>query len=166
MAAGKEGKKRFLYKSLAEDIQLKISQQVFKPGEKLPSVREMHKVTNKSITTVSKAYVLLESMGLIFARDRSGYYVRAKNHYKLEKPEKSRSNLAPKLIRRSGIVEEVLDSLGDDSKVQLGVAHISSKLFPFSQYTKILKNMTSKEVRKAIVFDKPEGLLKDRKSVV
>ena len=165
MADRKEGSKRFLYEFLAEDIRLKIRQQVFKPGEKLPSVREMHKVTNKSITTVSKAYILLESMGLIFARDRSGYYVRAKNHYQMEKPEKSKLNLAPKLIQRSGIVEEVLDSLGDASKVQLGVAHISSRLFPFSQYTKILKNLTSKEVRKAIVFDKPEGLLKLRQQI-
>ncbi len=165
MADKKEKNKKFLYETLADEIQLKISQQVFTPGEKLPSVRELHKVMNKSITTVSKAYVLLESRGLILARDRSGYYVRAKNHYKMQRPEKSRSNLLPRLIRRSGIVEEVLDSLGDDSKVQLGVAYISPRLFPFSQYTKILRNLTKKEVRKAIVFDKPEGLLKLRQQI-
>ena len=88
MADKKEKNKKFLYETLADEIQLKISQQVFTPGGKLPSVRELHKVMNKSITTVSKAYVLLESRGLIFARDRSGYYVRAKNYYKMERPEK------------------------------------------------------------------------------
>jgi DNA-binding transcriptional MocR family regulator len=158
-------KKKFLYEILAADISLKIDQQVFRPGEKLPSVREMHKVLNKSITTVSKAYELLESMDLIFARDRSGYYIRDSIHSGINKPKKSESNLSPKLIRRSSIVEEVLDSLGDESKIQLGVAYISPVLFPFSQYTKILKNLTKKEVRRAIVFDKPEGLLKLRQQI-
>ncbi len=125
----------------------------------------MHKSLNKSITTVSKAYELLESKGLIFARDRSGYYISANYHSELKKPKKGKLSLAPKLIRRSSIVEEVLDSLGDESKIQLGVAYISPKLFPFSQYTKILKNLTQKEVRKAIVFDKPEGLLKLRQQI-
>ncbi|MCD4678695.1 MAG: PLP-dependent aminotransferase family protein [Desulfobacula sp.] len=165
MVEQKEKNKKFLYESLAEEIRLKISQKVFRPGEKLPSVREMHKTMHKSITTVSKAYVLLESRGLIIARDRSGYYVRAKNYFRMKRPEKSQSNLSPKLIRRSGIVEEVLDSLGDESKIQLGVAYISPRLFPFRQYTKILKNLTQKEVRKAIVFDKPAGLLKLRQQI-
>jgi len=157
--------KPFLYTALADEIRLKIRQQVFKTGTKLPSVREMHQVMNKSITTVSKAYELLESEGLIYARDRSGYYVTPRNHYILDKPEKSKSTLTPKLIQRSGIVEEVLDSLGDETRVQLGVAFISPKLFPMGQYSKILKHLTQKEIGKAIVFDKPEGLLKLREQI-
>ncbi|MCD4742846.1 MAG: PLP-dependent aminotransferase family protein [Desulfobacteraceae bacterium] len=157
--------KKFLYESLAEEIQLKISQQVFQPGEKLPSVREMHKVMNNSITTISKAYELLESKGLIFVKDRSGYYVGPQNNYKMERSKKGKSYLTPKLIRRSGIVEDVLKSLGDESKIQLGVAYISPELLPSNQYLKILKNLTKKEIKKAIIFDRPEGLLKLRQQI-
>ena len=157
--------KKFLYESLADEIQLKISQKVFKPGERLPSVREMHKVMNKSITTVSKAYALLESKGLIFAKDRSGYFTGKPNHYKTKQKSKQKLELIPKLIQRSGIVEEVLKSLGDESKVQLGVAYISPDLLPFNQYSKILKNLTKKEIRKTIIFDRPEGLLTLRQQI-
>ena len=158
-------KKQYLYKSLSTELELKIRQKVFKPGDKLPSIREMHKRLNKSITTVSKAYEILEQKGLISARDRSGYFVKVNDQYNLKKPDKSQSDFAPKLIHRSGIVEEVLGSLGDDSKVQLGVAYISPGLFPFNQYSKILKNLTNKEIQKAIVFDKPQGILRLRQQI-
>ncbi len=142
MAEKKIQKKHFLYEIIAEEIELKIHQKVFNPGEKLPSIRELHQKLNKSVTTVSKAYELLESKGLILARDRSGYFVTAQYERQIQRPEKSHSNLFPKLIRRSGIVEDVLGSLGDESKVQLGAAYISPKLFPFGQYTRILKKLT------------------------
>ena len=157
--------KKFLYEMLAEEIELKISQQVFRPGEKLPSVRKMHKVMNNSITTVAKAYELLESKGLLFVKDRSGYYVGPAKYHLTEQTKTIRSDLTPKLIRRSGIVEDVLKSLGDESKVQLGVAYISPELLPSSQYLKILKNLTKKEIKKAIIFDRPEGLLKLRQQI-
>lgn len=158
-------KKKFLYELIADEIELKIHQKAFKPGEKLPAIRELHNRLNKSITTISKAYEILELKGLITARDRSGYFVKVNTQYNLKKPGKSRSDSAPKLIHRSGIVEEVLDSLGDESKTQLGVAYISPKLFPISQYSKILKNLTHKEIRKTIVFDKPQGILSLRQQI-
>ncbi len=158
-------KKKFLYESLATELESKIHQKVFKPGEKLPAIREMHKQLNKSITTISKAYEILEQKDLISARDRSGYFVKGNNHYNLKKPAKSYSNLSPKLIHRSGLVEEVLGYLGDETKIQLGVAYISPKLFPLSQYSKILKNLTHREIRKTIVFDKPQGILSLRQQI-
>ncbi len=92
--------KRFRYQFLVEEIELKIINKIYKPGEKLPSIREMHKQINMSITTVSKAYEILESMGLIEARDRSVYYVKTDSLKNLKSNEKSSLSLVPYFVKR------------------------------------------------------------------
>src|SRR6202000_2137771 len=47
-----------------------------KPGERLPSIRQSSQSQRLSITTVRRAYGLLESRGAIEGRPHSGYFVR------------------------------------------------------------------------------------------
>ena len=47
----------------------------FRPGDRLPSVRETSESRGVSPSTVFQAYYLLEARGLVEARARSGYYV-------------------------------------------------------------------------------------------
>ena len=70
-----ETKKIFRYRLLAEEIEGKIMSGTYQPGEKLPSIRKLHKQSNLSISTIYHAYMELESMGLVEARPKSGYYV-------------------------------------------------------------------------------------------
>ena len=70
-------KKGFRYVQLAAEIQQKIINGTYRPGEKLPSIRKLHKLSNLSISTVYRAYVELETLGLVAARFKSGYYVKA-----------------------------------------------------------------------------------------
>ena len=57
-------KKDFRYRHLAEEIEKKILSGIYQPGERLPSIRKMHKQSNLSISTIYHAYMELESMGL------------------------------------------------------------------------------------------------------
>ena len=66
----------FQYQILAKEIGIKIKNGIYKPGEKLPSTRELHKKLNLSINTVYKAFIELEKHGLVEARPKSGYYVK------------------------------------------------------------------------------------------
>src|SRR5215475_853526 len=59
-----------LYEKLADDIEALVTQGVYRPGEKIPSVRRTSQHHRLSITTVLRAYALLES------RPQSGYIVR------------------------------------------------------------------------------------------
>lgn len=65
-----------LYETLAADFASLIEQGVMREGERIPSVRQASQHHNLSISTVIRAYLLLESRGLIESRPQSGYFVR------------------------------------------------------------------------------------------
>ncbi|GAB3267808.1 aminotransferase-like domain-containing protein [Chitinimonas naiadis] len=64
------------YQALADDLAGRIQRGVLKPGDKLPSVRDLCRVHQASPATVNHALHLLEDAGLLEARPRSGFYVR------------------------------------------------------------------------------------------
>ena len=65
-----------LYETLAADISSLIAQGVIQEGERIPSVRQTSQHHNLSISTVIRAFLLLESQGVIESRPQSGYFVR------------------------------------------------------------------------------------------
>ncbi|HEX9616616.1 MAG TPA: GntR family transcriptional regulator [Anaerolineales bacterium] len=54
-----------LYEELANRLAGLIEQGTFRPGERIPSVRQMSRQNGVSISTVLQAYLLLEDRGLI-----------------------------------------------------------------------------------------------------
>ena len=68
--------KDFLYIQIAARIEQQIKQNLYKSGDKLPSVRALSEEQQISISTAYKAYVELENTGMIEARPKSGYYVK------------------------------------------------------------------------------------------
>lgn len=63
------------YERLAQSLEQDIMQQVYKQGERLPSIGTMAKKQGCSKETVIKAYQLLIHQHLIYAKAQSGYYV-------------------------------------------------------------------------------------------
>jgi DNA-binding GntR family transcriptional regulator len=58
-------KESLLYEQVATAIVQKIKQGVLKPGDKIPSIRELVEELNVSKSTVLKAYYELEAQGVI-----------------------------------------------------------------------------------------------------
>ena len=56
------------YQSLAYETEKLITDGVLRPGDRLPSVRQVCRTHSISPVTVTQAYYLLESRGLIEAR--------------------------------------------------------------------------------------------------
>ncbi len=71
-----DGEGSSLYQRLAATIQQSVELGIFRVGDKIPSVRHASRQHRLSITTVLRAYVLLESRGIIESRPQSGYFVR------------------------------------------------------------------------------------------
>ena len=67
-----------LYQSLADKTEKLILDGILRPGERLPSVRQACRSNDISPITVTQAYYLLESRGLVRAVPRSGYFVAAR----------------------------------------------------------------------------------------
>ena len=66
------------YEKLAGNIAQRIRAGSLKANDRLPSVRELKSQMGISASTVFSAYYLLEAQGLVEARQRSGYFVRAR----------------------------------------------------------------------------------------
>lgn len=67
-----------LYQRFAEQIRASLQNGVLRPGDRLSSVRQASQQHGLSVTTVVRAYELLESGGLIESHPQSGYFVRAR----------------------------------------------------------------------------------------
>jgi len=69
----------FKSEKLALHIRQLIENNQWKTHEKLPSLREQAQLSGYSLITVLNAYQTLETLGLIYAKEKSGYYVAEKN---------------------------------------------------------------------------------------
>lgn len=64
-----------LYVNLAELLGTRIEQGLYRPGDRLPSVRALSLEHGVSLSTVQQAYRHLEDRGLATPRPKSGYFV-------------------------------------------------------------------------------------------
>src|SRR3546814_13436754 len=64
-----------LYQRIAQQLAEDIRRGVYRPGERVPSVRKMSRQLSVSHATVLQAYANLEDQGMIRARPQSGFYV-------------------------------------------------------------------------------------------
>lgn len=64
-----------LYRQLANDIIAQIDNKQLVAGDKLPSIRQCAQQQCVSINTVVSCYQLLEQLGFVSAKDKSGYIV-------------------------------------------------------------------------------------------
>ena len=66
---------RPIYTQLVEQIQLKILSGDYKPGEKLPSIRELAEKAAVNPNTLQRAFSELELKGLVYAQRTAGRFI-------------------------------------------------------------------------------------------
>jgi DNA-binding transcriptional MocR family regulator len=125
-----------LYEKLADDVETLIRKGVYRPGERVPSVRQASQQHRISITTVIRAYLLLESRGVLESRPQSGYFVSVrmaggKPHADELRPTRPIAVSAPVDVSR--LVLSTLRSIGADDAVPLGSPYPDPTLFPFEK---------------------------------
>lgn len=120
-----------LYEKLVQDLTRSIQGGVLRPGDKLPSVRELMRSHSVSRSTVLQAYGVLEDQRLVQARARSGYYVAVQRAAAV--PELPRPSGKSTQVEVSELVFRVLAAAKDRSVLPLGSAFPSPELFPFKK---------------------------------
>ncbi|SAL64849.1 GntR family transcriptional regulator [Caballeronia cordobensis] len=130
-----------LYERLADDVEGLIRGGVYKPGERLPSVRELSKQHGRSISTVIRAYLRLESKGLISSRPQSGFYVRDSSASADDRPLLPLLTSAPVSVSSrvdvSRLVLSTLRRIQVEHAVPLGSPYPDATLFPFDKLNRI-----------------------------
>lgn len=146
-----------LYQDLAEQTERLISSGVLRAGDRLPSVRQACGRHGVSPITVTQAYYLLESRGLIEARPKSGYFVRARLGRSLPEPEMTLPAGGSTALQVSDFIFQILDSVRDPAVVPLGSSFPSPYLFPLAKLGRFLAGAARRFDPLATVTDLPPG---------
>jgi len=115
-----------MYKSeqLALSLKHLIESGVWKPNEKLPSLRQQAETSGFSLITVMNAYQELEAQGLIYSKEKLGYYIA-------EDPNTlniSKTVILNEKIEINSTVFRYLKSIQSEQIIPFGIAFPNSQL--------------------------------------
>ena len=129
------------YIRLADSLEAMIRKRSFRPGDRMPSVRQFSREQRVSIPTAMHAYATLESRGQIEARPRSGFYVCARFADSI--PEPLSAPVAPKVSDLAhtdpqGLFRKLDD---DPTKIPFGSAIPSPDLLPGLRLARVMSRV-------------------------
>jgi DNA-binding transcriptional MocR family regulator len=149
--------KEFLYRVLSQEIERKILRGAYHPGEKLPSIRALHRRLNLSISTVYKAFIELEAMGLIEARPKSGYYVAPVALGRIRAPDFNTSGRPPQKVQLSSMINSVVWALNNPNLLPLGSTVVDAALLPTKKLAGFMKGISGKKMMALLNYSFSEG---------
>jgi DNA-binding transcriptional MocR family regulator len=155
----------FRYRQLAGEMEKKIFDGLYHPGDKLPSIRSLHRQTNLSISTIYQAYRELEAAGVVEARLKSGYYVQPVAMHKLKAPIVSKTSSAPQRVSLAPAINSVVEAISNPRLVPLGNTAMDSGLLPIKPLARILKSITHNEMRTLLTYSPSEGYPELRRQI-
>jgi DNA-binding transcriptional MocR family regulator len=146
-----------LYEQLAVEMAGQIERGTYRPGERIPSVRQASQERSLSITTVLQAYQMLEDRGYIEARPQSGYYVLPRPAAVAPEPGVSTASLDPSEVSIEELAIMVLRDTLNPDLVQFGAAIPDPELLPTGRLNRILASLIRNEEVPLHVSGVPEG---------
>ncbi len=153
-----KGNDSFRYEQIADQVIQLIKQGTYAPGKRIPSVRQMSRQQEASISTVLQAYLLLESRGVIESRPQSGFYVRTSADTHLPEPEISSPGLDPSHVNLHDLVMMIMRDSANPNLAQLGAAMPNLELLPTERMNRILSRQARTASRGAHQYNFPPGL--------
>ena len=146
-----------LYQEVAGKVRTLISDGVFRPGDRIPSVRQLSRQLKVSVTTVVDAYRLLEDVGIVHARPQSGFYVRAAVPAALPEPTMSRPEEAPCCFDAEDIIMRMRRDGENPRNVQLCAAQPSEEFLPIERLSQCMVHVARSNRLRGIVYGSVAG---------
>ena len=148
-----------LYEEVATRIGEMIDQWTYRPGDRVPSIRELSRKMRVSINTVIEAYAHLENFGTIEARPQSGFYVCSR--VQEPEPDPPGGIEEERLISCCVSVEEtprrILRTLSDDSLVPLGGGTPNPDLLPVDKLNRMLSTESRRFPMQSVSYSGVRG---------
>jgi DNA-binding transcriptional MocR family regulator len=158
-------RKAFRYRQLAREIEKRILDGTYQPGEKLPSIRRLHQQTSLSISTVYQAFLELENTGIVEARPKSGYFVRPVSLQKLQAPVFRKKSSAPQRVTLAPVINSVVEAISNPRLVPLGNTGMDPALLPVKSLVRILRSLSQNQMRTLLTYSPSEGFLELRRQI-
>jgi DNA-binding transcriptional MocR family regulator len=158
MTASKASPEGYRYLKLADEIESKIKNGVYKAGNRIPSIRNIRESSGYSINTVSQAYIELEKRGLLEARQKSGFYVKPLIDHILPSPRLKKHRPEPKMVSINTLASSVVEAMGDRSMLKLGGTLIAAELLPLKSMAALIKSIPAKMMAEILsTYENPAG---------
>lgn len=145
-----------LYENLATRLRGQIRRGVLRPGERMPSLRGLGRQEHVSVATAVEAYLQLEREGLVEARERSGYYVRAPTVPAPATRALRLQSRAPQTLRNPALLG-VLDVLLREDLLPLHVATPALELLPSTAIASATIRAMRRAPQAALDYGSPQG---------
>jgi DNA-binding transcriptional MocR family regulator len=153
-----------LYQSLAGEIAGLITAGTLRPGDRIPSVRELSRSKSASVSSVLSAYRVLEDRGLVESRPQSGYYVRTARVGPAE-PARTAPPEAASSVEIGELTLRYTRDTHDPKLIQLGAALPHPDLLPTAKLARSIARMGRLRRAQSNSYDLPTGCLSLREQV-
>jgi DNA-binding transcriptional MocR family regulator len=147
-----------LYVRIADSITQQVACGALRPGDRVPSLRQLSRQQRVSMSTALQAYLWLETRGYLEARPQSGFYVRAPFATLIPEPRFEARKTLPTTLGTRAILTEIMESASDPANVQFGAGGASPELFPVRRLNLILRRLIRRHPLHSMRYDFPPGL--------
>jgi DNA-binding transcriptional MocR family regulator len=151
------------YLALANSLEVQIRANVFRPGDRLPSVRTLCGDHRLSMETVLHTFRVLEDRGLLEARPRSGFYIKFRNQTPEPLPQRLRLEASPVEVSK---LRYQAFSLGNAKDVvPLGTAVPSPEILPATKLGGMISAIARSSASEIVGYTEPAGHPKLRRQL-
>lgn len=146
-----------LYQSTVREIREMIDRGTLRAGDRVPSIRQLRRQTGRSVSTVLRAYQILDGLGLIEARPQSGYYVKRSPCVAATRVVASLPSVRPQSVNVIGPLTRINRQMCDPALVPLGGAHPGREMLPTRALLRIDRTVARTAARSVDWYEFPAG---------
>jgi DNA-binding transcriptional MocR family regulator len=151
------------YLTLANSLESQVQANVFRPGDRLPSVRSLCGDHRLSMETVLHTLRVLEDRGLVEARPRSGFYIKFRNQLPEPLPQRLRLESAP--VEVSKLRYRAFSIGSTKGVIPLSAAVPSPEILPIAKLGRMISVLARSSSAEVVAYADPAGHLKLRKQL-
>ncbi len=155
---------RTKYETVADSLASQIGKGLLTQGERLPSVRQCSDAMGMSISTVIRAYELLQDQMLIEARPQSGFYVRPQV-LPPDPPAISQPDQRPNKVDMASLAISMLHANQNPGLIQLGSAFPRLDVPAVQKLHRVMAKTAAQQPVALAEYDPPPGNRKLRKQI-
>ncbi|WP_089604208.1 aminotransferase-like domain-containing protein [Acinetobacter piscicola] len=142
----------FQYQTLAQQIAQKIYCGELVVGQRLSSLRQFAEQQKISLNTAKSCYELLEAQGLIYVKDKSGYFVQSQQKIQqIAVPDHPDFKSRPREVSNLELQIQIHEAAINNRLIHLGSIQLSPNLVPVEALRR--------SIQRALKHCKPEDFL-------
>ena len=142
----------FQYQLLAQQLAQKIYRGEMTVGQRLSSLRQFAEQQHISLNTAKSCYELLESQGLIYVKEKSGYFVQSQSSIQqIAVPDHPDFKSRPREVSNLELQIQIHEASANNRLIHLGSIQLSPNFVPVEALRR--------SIQRALKHCKPEDFL-------